>query len=231
MTEKRTITMEDLAIQAWDVERPLPAENNHKKHTQESVAKLAKSMADIGQIQPIVVDKEGEIIAGHGRLMAAKALGWSKIKVIQVPVDRATAIKARIADNLMSNQNIDQEKMLAELRELEDILGGDVDLTGMIADDKHAEMIGGMLAEDLEINLDAMSDDISADVEEFSEEGEAKMAAADETDVPLRRVFGFQSVTPRQARVLSALMSQIVEETGISDPADAFSVWAEELIG
>jgi len=229
MTELRKITMDDMTIQAWDLDRPIPAENNHKKHTEESVAKLAGSMADIGQIQPIIVDKEGEIIAGHGRLMAAKKLGWDKVKVIQLPVDRATAIKARIADNMMSNQSIDQEKMLLELNELAG-LGDDVDLSLLFNDDKHADMIGAVLDVDLDMDFDAISQDIAGDVETFSEGGEESMKAADTADTPLRKVFGFSNVSPGQARILKDFMAQVMVEQPGLEPVDALTSWVEEIL-
>lgn len=232
----RKITLEDTKIQAWSLDQLKPAENNHKRHTEESTAKLAKSMADIGQIQPVIVDKDGEIIAGHGRWMAAQKLGWSKIKVIQLPVDRATAIKARIADNLMSNQNIDHEKLATELNELVALIGeedqdlGALDLGVMIIDDALAGLHDMRQSDDFGISKEAFSSNILQDVEEFTREGEEKMAAAAAAETPIRRVFGFANVNMEQARIIKDFMTQVMHETGREDPAEAFVSWVSEVL-
>lgn len=228
--DTRKITMQDVTIQAWPIDRLKPAENNHKKHTAESTQKLAKSMADIGQIQPVVVDKDGEIIAGHGRQLAAKSLGWDKIKVIQVPVDRATAIKARIADNLMSNQNLDQEKLTAEISELGDLVG-DFDLGTMILDDGLAGLHDMNQEEDFGMDRAEISLDINSDVDKFSSENEEIMAAAGQTQSPLRKVFGFTEVSASQARTLKDFMAVVMSETGADNPADGLVQWVEEVMG
>lgn len=229
MTETRKITMDDLVIQAWELDRLKPAPNNHKKHSEESVGKLARSLADIGQIQPVIVDKEGEIIAGHGRWMAAQKLGWDKIKVIQIPVDRATAIKARIADNLMSNQDIDNTRLAEELNEL---IGLDVeiDMGGLIMDDGLAELHDMNVEIDFDMDETAVSDEIDRDVDDFSEENEELLETAGSREVPIRKVFGFNSVTPDQARILKDLMAQVMQETDEAEPADALVSWAEAVL-
>lgn len=227
MTETRKITMEDLSIQAWTLDRLTPAENNHKKHTDESTAKLAKSLADIGQIQPVVVDKDGEIIAGHGRWMAAQKLGWDKIKVIQIPVDRATAIKARIADNLMSNQSIDSNALMREWNELLD-LDEDVSLDTLIAEDGHKDLLN--VVDKIEISEADLMDNALESIDAFSKEGEEKADIISTTDTPLRSVFGFSNVKPRHARVLKDFMGMVIQETGEVEPDEALVKWVSEVM-
>lgn len=234
MSETRKITMEDTKIQAWALDRLKPAENNHKKHSDESTTKLAKSLADIGQIQPVVVDKDGEIIAGHGRWMAAQRLGWDKIKVIQVPVSRDIAIKARIADNLMSNQDIDHEKLSAELAELSDLTSlddMDLDLGAMIIDDGLSKLVSMDRKEDYGLDEDALSEDILEDSKRFTKENDKIMDAAEGGETPLYKVFGFKSVTPAQARSLKDFMAIVMDERAEDDPAAALTGWAEEIMG
>ena len=229
MTEPRKITMDDLTIQAWPLDKLKPAPDNHKKHSKESTARLAKSLADIGQIQPCVVDKNCEIIAGHGRLLAAQSLGWEKIKVIQIPVDRATAIKARIADNLMSNQDIDQEKLTRELNELFQ-LDSEIDMESLMIDDGLAKIEEINLDTNFRMDDGALMEDTNKEVGEFTENAEQDMAAAEDADTPLRTIFGFTKTTGRQARVLKDFMAMVMEETGHADPADALTVWVEEVM-
>ena len=234
MSETRKITMEDTKIQAWTLDRLKPAENNHKKHSDESTAKLAKSLADIGQIQPIVVDKEGEIIAGHGRWMAAQRLGWDKVKVIQVPVSRDIAIKARIADNLMSNQDIDQDKLLAELNELgdmSDLDDMDLNLDSMIIDDGLKKLVGMDRKDDFGLNDDAFSENINDDAKRFTKENEKIMGDAEDGETPLHKVFGFKNVSPSQARSIKDFMAVVMDERAEDDPAAALTGWVEEIMG
>lgn len=229
MTDVRKITMEDNKIQAWDLDRLKPAEHNHKKHSDETTTKLAKSLADIGQIQPVIVDKEGEIIAGHGRLIAARRLGWSKIKVIQVPVSREIAIKARIADNLMSNQDIDNENLSIEINKLMEI-DVEVDVSSLILDDDMAKLHKMNQEADYDIDESALSQSVSDDTQEFAEEGEKMMEDANEAMVPIRTVLGFNEVTARQARALKDFMAIVVDERPEGDAAAALVGWVEEVM-
>lgn len=229
MPDTNKIAMEDLSIQAWPLDRLTPAENNHKKHSDESTSKLAKSLADIGQIQPVIVDKDGEIIAGHGRWMAAQRLGWEKIKVIQVQVSRDVAIKARIADNLMSNQDIDNEKLAAELQELRD-LNIELDMDSIIIDDGLAGLHDMRGKDDFGMNDEAMSKDILDDARKFTEENDEIMEEAETSQVAIRNVFGFNTVTAKQARDMKDFMAVVLSERPEEDPAAALVGWMNEVL-
>lgn len=227
MSEAKRIELDQLSIQAWDLDRLKPAPNNHKNHTEESAAKLAKSLADLGQLQAILVDKDCEIIAGHGRLMAARKLGWDKVKVVQLPIDRATAIKARIADNLMSNQDIDTTKLRAELEEVLEI-DGELDLGSLIADDGLEKLVDM----DLKIELDSssISDDPLGDAETMANESEEIIREAGASDVKLAKVFGFDRVTSEQSITLKDFMAVVMDERSETEPADALVAWVEEVL-
>jgi len=229
MTDQRKITMQDTTIQAWSLDKLKPAENNHKKHSDESTTKLAKSLADIGQIQPVIVDKDGEIIAGHGRWMAAQKLGWEKIKVIQIPVSRDIAIKARIADNLMSNQNIDNEKLAAELNELIS-MDLDFDSSSLILDEDLAGLHEMNQKSDYGMDENALSKDILEDSRKFTEENEELMRNADKDLIPIKKLWDFSDVTPAQARTLRDFMAVVIDERPETDPAAALTAWVEEIM-
>jgi hypothetical protein len=118
-----------------DVERCSPDElipysNNPKKHPDEQVKKIASSIKNYGWDQPIVVDGEGEIIKGHGRLQAAELLGLDEVPVIERDdLTDAEAKAARIADNKTAESEWDDELLEVEvdglLDEL-DIEAGDI---------------------------------------------------------------------------------------------------------
>lgn len=221
------IKIDELKVQAWPVTRPQHAPNNNKIHTEESTAKLAKSLAELGQIQPLIVDKDDVLIAGHGRLAAAKKLGWDKVKVIQLPVTAEVARKMRLADNLMSNQNLDHDAIRLELSELNLDLEG---LGAIIEDDKFRNLMGNMNSETGNMTEEAFTDDVNASVERLGRENDEIMASVDDAETPLRKVFGFGTVSTRQARVLKGLVALAIEETGEEDPAAALVAWAEEQL-
>ena len=63
------------AVEARAVAALLPYAGNARTHSAEQVAQIAASILEFGFVAPVLVDERGEIIAGHGRLLAAKSLG------------------------------------------------------------------------------------------------------------------------------------------------------------
>jgi ParB-like chromosome segregation protein Spo0J len=62
----------------------IPYVNNSRKHSDEQVAQIAASIKEFGWTNPILVDGANGIIAGHGRLMAARKLGMEAVPVIEL---------------------------------------------------------------------------------------------------------------------------------------------------
>jgi ParB-like chromosome segregation protein Spo0J len=97
----------------------LPYANNPKEHPTEQVNKIASSIKNYGWDQPIVVDGDGEIIKGHGRLQAAEKLGLDEVPVIwREDLSDAEAKAARIADNKTAESPWDDDLLAAELEVL-----------------------------------------------------------------------------------------------------------------
>ena len=71
-------------VQEVSVDLLKPYENNAKIHSEEQVQKIADSIQEFGFISPCLIDKENRIIAGHGRVMAAKSLGLEKVPCVYV---------------------------------------------------------------------------------------------------------------------------------------------------
>lgn len=77
-----------------------PYERNAKKHPSEQVEHIANSIKEFGWQQPIVVDKDGVVVIGHGRLLAVKKLGYAEVPIVRAEDLSEQQIKAlRIADN------------------------------------------------------------------------------------------------------------------------------------
>jgi ParB-like chromosome segregation protein Spo0J len=112
----------------WELSRCIPYARNARIIPDSAVGKVAASIKEFGFKQPIVVDGEGVIIAGHTRLLAAERLGLSQVPVI-VATDLTDAqVKAyRLADNRTGQEATWDMELLGI--ELEDLAGLDIDLS------------------------------------------------------------------------------------------------------
>ena len=72
---------------------------NTRKHGARNLDAIKASLQAFGQQHPIIVDSRGIVLAGNGRLMAAKALGWTHIEIIQTELEGSEAVAFAIADN------------------------------------------------------------------------------------------------------------------------------------
>ena len=118
-------------IEQWPLTRVRPFEANPKKHSTAQIEQIAASIREWGFTIPILVDEDGVVIAGHGRLLAAALL---KLKTVPVIVARgwtdAQKRAYRIADNkLTENGEWDDALLRLELGELKG-LGFSLALTG-----------------------------------------------------------------------------------------------------
>jgi DNA modification methylase len=115
----------------WPVDQLVPYARNSKKHSDAQVEQIAASIIEFGFTVPVLAGEDGTIIAGHGRVLAAKSLG---IEEIPVMVARGWTEAQRraytIADNkLAENGEWDEELLALELGELRDD-GFDIGLVG-----------------------------------------------------------------------------------------------------
>ena len=130
-------------IEHWPIDRLQPYAGNPRTHSPEQVVQIAASIAEFGFTNPILVDTKAGIIAGHGRLLAARKLGLTEIPVIVLDHLSETQRRAYcIADNKLAlNAGWDEELLSAELAELERE-GFDVELTGF-SDGELEEILHG----------------------------------------------------------------------------------------
>lgn len=97
-----------------------PDPRNPRTHTAKQVRQIARSIKSFGFNVPILVDGEGRVIAGHGRLLACKDLGWEEVPTIALEHLTEAQVKAyRIADNRLTEISEWDDRLLAEqLKEL-----------------------------------------------------------------------------------------------------------------
>jgi len=126
-----THTESKLTVAWWPLDKPVPYGRNPRVAPEAAVAKVAGSLAEFGWRQPIVVDEQGVIIAGHTRLLAAQRLGLEQVPVHVAAGLTPQQVKAyRIADNRSAQETTwDFGLLPLELTELSD-LGYDLDFTG-----------------------------------------------------------------------------------------------------
>jgi DNA modification methylase len=124
-----------LNIEHIPVDRLIPYARNARTHSDEQVAQIAGSISEFGFVNPILVGPDDVIIAGHGRLLAARKVGLAEVPVIRLghlsEVQRRALV---ITDNKLSdNSGWDEELLGLELEELRaedfdlDVLGFDLD--------------------------------------------------------------------------------------------------------
>lgn len=133
-----------LQVQYVAVDALIPFARNARTHSDAQVAQIAASIREWGWTNPILTDGESGIIAGHGRLLAARKLGMTEVPTIELSHLTPTQRRAYVlADNQLAlNAGWDDELLALELGELKDE-GFDLELLGFEADD-----LAGLLGEE-----------------------------------------------------------------------------------
>ncbi|MGG5890588.1 site-specific DNA-methyltransferase [Falsiroseomonas sp. HC035] len=140
---RRRIMQPDLRVEMMPVARLASYAANARMHSDAQVAQLAASIAEFGFNVPVLVDDASVLIAGHGRVMAAKALGLDAVPTIKLGhLTDAQARAYRLADNQLAlTSTWDEALLAAELRDLR-LEEFDLGLTGF-----DQEMLDRLLAE------------------------------------------------------------------------------------
>lgn len=114
----------------------IPYVNNARTHNEENVIKLASSIKEFGFMAPIIISEDGGVIAGHGRLMAAKKLGLEKVPcVVESHLSDIQRKGYILADNRLAlDSGWDDELLKMEMQTLNDV-GFDMKLTGFDEDE------------------------------------------------------------------------------------------------
>ena len=131
--------MEVTQIELLLVSSLIPYARNSRTHSDEQVAQIAASIREFGFTNPVLIDANGTIIAGHGRVLAAKKLGLIEFPCLRLGHLTPSQIRAYvIADNKIAlNAGWDDEMLKAELLTLQEE-GFNTDLTGFSDDELNA---------------------------------------------------------------------------------------------
>ena len=168
------------------VDQLVPYVNNARTHSPEQINKIRASLREFGFVNPLIIDRDNNVIAGHGRLVAAKAEGYTEVPCVFVDEMTEAQKKAYIlADNRMAlDAGWDDDLLKVELEALQD-LDFDLVLTGF--DEKEVADLfavdGGSEVEDDDFDLTAALEKAS-----FVEKGDLwtvgrhKLLCGDATD-------------------------------------------------
>lgn len=100
-----------------------PYKKNAKKHPKEQVERIANSIKEFGFTQPVLIDKNNCVVAGHGRILGAKAAGLKEVPTLCLDDLTEEQIKAyRLADNKLNESDWDFGLLDEELVELDSVL-------------------------------------------------------------------------------------------------------------
>jgi len=136
-------------LEHWPIDRLRPYERNPRTHSAEQVTKIAASLLEFGWTNPILVDGEAGIIAGHGRLLAARELAMTTVPVIELThLTEAQKRAYIIADNRLAlDAGWDEDLLAEELKALEGLdfnlalTGFDLDELNALFDDETTEEV------------------------------------------------------------------------------------------
>ena len=141
-----------------------PFHRNPRVHDPEQVARIAGSICEFGFVVPILADSQGNVIAGHGRLLAAQQLGLTEVPVVIAShLSETQRLAYVIADNQLTLSSRWDDELLAGLLHELNSQNFDLDLLGFSA---------------------AQLDDLMAPLEDDDERGSSGAADGDEDDVP-----------------------------------------------
>ncbi len=208
-------------VEMWPLDQVKPYPGNVKIHDPKQVSKIASSIREFGwRGNPIVVDKDGVIIAGHGRRLAALELKMAEVPVMVAADLTEDQVKAlRLADNRVAVGDIDADLLQKEL------MGISFDLEG-IFDKKELDFLAADIAE---MNTDALALDLDEEVAEQQAETFKAIDATDNREVKVEKALGFKTIRGADERHIARFMAQIEAQTG-KQGADAFVSFVCELM-
>ncbi len=124
--------LRELQVTTLPVATLVPYVENARTHSEDQVAQITASIAEFGFVNPVLVDTAGVLIAGHGRVMAAKRLGMVAVPAIRLAhLTEAQARALRLADNQIAlNSGWDEALLAAEIARIRDEAVVDLDVLG-----------------------------------------------------------------------------------------------------
>jgi DNA modification methylase len=192
-----------LQIEYWPIEKVIPFARNARTHNAAQVAEIAGSIRAFGFANPILVGAEGDMIAGHGRLAAARQLGLAEVPVVVLAQLSASQRRQLVlADNRIAlNAGWDMEMLKLELTELS-LLGADLSALGFNEKELSTALNGSVPGLTDEDEVPAIAETAVACSGEIWCLGPHRIACGDSTD----------------ADVVAALLAGAAPQLMVTDP-------------
>lgn len=155
-------------MQLVPVEKLVPYVNNARTHNADQIMKLRSSLREFGFVNPVIIDRDYNVVAGHGRIMAAKEEGYSEVPCVYADFLTEAQKKAYIlADNRMAlDAGWDEELLRVEIEALQ-AEAFDLSLTGFGEDE-----IADLFAEEKKVEEDEFDVDEALNEAAFVESGD-----------------------------------------------------------
>lgn len=207
-----------------DINTIHPYPLNAKKHGDEQVARLANSIKRFGwRGNPIIVDRDGVIIAGHGRRLAALKLGLEKVPVVveeEMTAEEARAF--RLADNRVAISEIDNDILQEELIDLGDLDG----LLDGIFDKKELDFA---IADVMSMNSDVFVSDLNSVMDDAHATTNEKIEQSASKAIAIAKALGIKTVPGSDVIHLSRFMA-LLEATYECPPEQALVLHAKGVL-
>lgn len=214
----------DFPVESRDIETIYPYPDNAKLHSDVQIDSIALAIKTFGFDQPIVVDKDGVIIKGHGRRLAAKRLGMTKVPVVVRDDLSEEAVKAaRLSDNRVAEGEVDTALLQKELAALAD---AEYDMSAIGFSERE---LGFMLENLTEFNDDAFVADLDGAVAEVEAQTSERIEAMKSEEVPIAKALGFKNVPRAKERALNVFMLKLRADYKLP-PDQAFIRFVEDLV-
>ena len=114
--------MDKLNIVYKQIKELKPYKKNAKKHNKEQVEQIANSIKEFGFTQPVIIDKNNEVVAGHGRILGARKAGLKEVPTVCLEDLTEEQIKAyRLVDNKLNESEWDNDLLKQSLEEIEEM--------------------------------------------------------------------------------------------------------------
>ena len=209
-TETDPYKLAALPIEYWEASDVKPYARNTKVHSKAHIATLEKSILEFGLFDPLILDADGIIIAGHGRWETLIKLGHAQVPVrIARHLTKPQADAARIAHNKTASTEYDSDFMSQEIRRLSE---EGIDMSALGLDERELDF----LVDDLgDMNMDAISVDLDQDIDDQDAETDDKVKATDASNEKLVKAFGFNELPIAAVKDVRRFMADIEQETGL----------------
>lgn len=216
----------EMKVELWHITRLTPYAKNAKVHDEANVNKICESIKKYGFNSPIQVKADGTIVCGHGRRLAAIKLGMTHVPVHvlhHIKTD-AEADAYRLVDNQVAIGKVDADLLGEELRRLT------LEMDYNMGDFFSANELKFAFDDVGEIELDAITDDLSAEVDNFADRTANKLTKDKGRKVAIGEALGFKEISAEQRRLVARLMTLLHVQYPSKSPLEAFMAMAQDYM-